>query len=292
MSNSYISLEDRIEELKKQGLIVDDEEEAKSFLLYNNRRRLRKYIALLSDQGKFLADTTFENISHPYIHDRKLRHAISLYMEIVEVGFKSVYCEEFSKVHGETGYLDPAFFSDPLIHKEIMDKADKQRSSKAKYDGTYRYREKDGTPRLLPIGDFVELLTIKDITDLYAISEKSIKKKVADRMGYPNGGQAIFERAMRGLTFLRNQCAHGYRLYDLVFPIKAQLSKKEKRLLAKRPDGKPDNSHLFGYILIMKRMLPKDDFREFKNILVSLAAEFPLADMKYYGFPPNWEKVL
>ena len=57
-------------------------------------------------------------------------------------------------------------------------------------------------------------------------------------------------------------------------------------------DGTVDNAHLFGFILIMKRLLLPDDFRPFKVEIIELTQKIPFVQMRYYGFPDNWETIL
>lgn len=70
-----------------------------------------------------------------------------------------------------------------------------------------------------------------------------------------SSGHEILGRFMHSMTIIRNLCAHGSRLYNRLFEQKPSLNKKELRLLYVKPDGSVDNAHLYGFILIMKRLL-------------------------------------
>lgn len=292
MDHNLVELADQTSDLKSMGLVIEDEEDAKAFLGRNHYYRLRGYLAPIMDQGKFVEEATFANIKEPYLYDHGLRNSLLLQLETVEISLKTVYCREFCKVHGPTDYLDAAFFTNEQKHQEVMDKADKQRAKRAKNDPTFRYFFKDGTPRDLPIWTFVELLTIKDITDLYIYSEPRIKKSIALSLGFPRSAHVTLGRIMRGLVFLRNQCAHGSRLYNLSFPQKAYLFKKDEALLIKRADGTPDNSHLFGYFIVLKKLLTNEEFQNLKGSVLDLSSKYPSVDLKYYGFPSNWKDAV
>ena len=104
-----------------------------------------------------------------------------------------------------------------------------------------------------------------------------------------NDGLTILKEYLHGLTILRNFCAHGSRLFNRLFVRKPSLNSKEKKLLRKMNDGTLDNSHLFGFILVMKRLLNKDDFLNLKNDLIALKKKIPFVSMAYYGFCEDWE---
>lgn len=293
MSDVFKTLLDQINELKGMGLVIPDEEKAKDFL-YHSQHQIGEYLDAVKVKGNFPAGFSFESIEDPYLCDREMRNRLLYNLETIENSLKSTYSYEFTKIHGEYGYLDPSFFTDSLKHKEILDKADKQRKKRAPHDRRFAYLDINGNPLDLPILLFMKLLTIKDITDLYIYTaDRSIKKKVAYAMGLTfETRDAAFGRVMREVTYLRNLCAHGCRLYDFSMTLRPYLSSKERRLLAKRSDGSSDNSRLFGHILVMKKILPKQDFSEFRNSIVALARKYPMVKMEHYEFPLNWEKIL
>ena len=97
---------------------------------------------------------------------------------------------------------------------------------------------------------------------------------------------------MHSLTIIRNLCAHGSRLFNRLFEQKPRLSRKELAILRKDEQGNIDNAHLFGFIIIIKRLLKADDFAELKNELLDLKQKYPFVNLKYYGFPEDWQKVL
>ena len=66
------------------------------------------------------------------------------------------------------------------------------------------------------------------------------------------------------MTIIRNLCAHGSRLYNRLFEQKPNLNKKDLALLRKDATGTVDNAHLFGFILIMRRLLSAENFQALK----------------------------
>ena len=170
---------------------------------------------------------------------------------------KSIYAYEFTKVHGATGYLNDAFFTNAAKHAEIINKAEQQKTSRLPHEAYLKHFVKD-LQQDVPLWAYVDLLTIADISFLYAISEPAIKASVANAFGFTmSRNTEILGNFMHSMTIIRNLCAHGSRLYNRLFEQKLSLNKKEKALLITK-DGHIDNSHLYGFILIMRRLLQKN----------------------------------
>ena len=71
-----------------------------------------------------------------------------------------------------------------------------------------------------------------------------------------------------------------------------EKKKKEKELLRKNSNGEIDNSHFYGFLLIMKRILPVDKFHEMKESIMTLNKKYPFVRMDYYGFRDDWQQRL
>lgn len=274
--------------LKGRGLIIDDEKSAESFLLRNNYYRISGFSLTLRSNDVFHPGTTFQNIQDIYEFDHELRHILLRFIEVIEVTVKSVYAYEFTKRFGATGYLDSANFVDCNRHGEIMDKANKQKESRRPHEAYLKHYIED-LKQDIPLWAFVDLLTISDISFLYKISDSDVKNSVANGMGLIVNGAALLERFMHSITIIRNLCAHGSRLFNRLFEQKPSLKKDEQRLLMKKADGSIDNAHLFGFILIMRRLLKEEEFNELKQEIIKLGEKYPFVGMRYYGFPSGWE---
>ena len=68
--------------------------------------------------------------------------------------------------------------------------------------------------------------------------------------------------------------------------------KKEKELLIKSKNGIVDNAHFYGFVMIMKRLLTIDDFKELKSDIIKLTEKYPFVRMRYYGFREDWQEKL
>lgn len=287
----FKSLDEQIAILKSRGLNIPDETAAKQFLYHNNYYRVSGYSLTLRRHDVFAKSATFQNIVDIYDFDYELRHILLKYIEIIEVAVKSIYSYEFTKVHGATGYLDASNFSDPAKHAVILANAETQKARRLPHEAYLKHFVEE-LKQDVPLWAYVDLLTISDISFLYSISEPAIKTAVANALGITKQGAYLVGRFMHSMTIIRNLCAHGSRLYNRLFEQKPNLNKKELALLRTDAAGTVDNAHLFGFVLIMRRLLSTEDFQSLTAEIIALMHKIPFVEMKYYGFPDNWQNLI
>lgn len=288
----FKTIDEQLEILRSRGLSIKDDGKAKDFLLHNNYYRISGYSLTLRKNDVFSKNASFQNIIDIYDFDHELRHILLKYIEIIEVTFKSTYAYEFTQVHNPTAYLDYGLFTNPAKHQEILTKSESQKKTRLHHEAYLKHFVSD-LKQDVPLWAYVDLLTIADISFLYSISEESIKKSVAKHFGLKmSSGHEILGRFMHSMTIIRNLCAHGSRLYNRLFEQKPSLNRKELRLLYIKPDGSVDNAHLYGFILIMKRLLVPEDFSTMKQEIEALTEKYPFVRMSYYGFREDWKKQL
>lgn len=288
----FKTVEEQLDILRSRGLIINDEAQARDFLLRNNYYRISGYSLTLRKNDVFSKSATFQDIINIYYFDLELRHILLQYLEVIEVQMKSIYAYEFTKAHGPTGYLDETFFTNKTKHQEIISKAEQQKTQRLPHEAYLKHFVND-LQQDIPLWAYVDLLTISDISILYSISEQTLMDSVARAFGLTmNKGPAILGRYMHSMTIIRNLCAHGSRIYNRLFEQKPSLNKKEKALLRKNSNGEIDNAHFYGFLLVMKRILPADKFSEMKVSIVSLTKKYPFVRMDYYGFRSDWQQKL
>lgn len=257
----FKTIKEQIEILRSRGLIINDEPQAMDFLLHNNYYRISGYSLTLRKNDVFSKSATFQNIVDIYNFDHEFRHIILQYLEVIEVQMKSVYAYEFTKVHGPIGYLNEAFFTHKNKHKEIIGKANQQKIQKLPHEAYLKHFMNE-LQQDIPLWAYVDLFTISDISFLYSISEPAIQDAIAHTFGLTmSKGSSLLGSYMHSMTIIRNLCAHGSRIYNRLFEQKPSLNKQEKALLIKNKKGELDNAHFYGFLLIMKRLLPADIFK-------------------------------
>lgn len=284
----FKSIDEQLEILRSRGLTIEDDDLAKEFLLKNNYYRISGYSLTLRRNDVFSPSATFQNIVDIYSFDQEFRHILLLYIKMIEVHMKSIYAYEFSKIYGPLGYLDEQNFTNPTRHRDIISKSEQQKKQRLPHEAYLKHFIND-LQEDVPLWAYVDLLTISDISFLYSISNQSIKDSVAQHFGLTmKRGSDILARHMHSMTIIRNLCAHGSRIYNRLFEQKPSLNKKELSLLIRDTNGQVDNAHLYGFILVMKRMLSKADFQAMKDSIVALTRKYPFVRMDYYGFRDDW----
>ncbi len=289
---TFKSISEQLEILKIRGLSIPDERFASEFLLWNNYYRVSGYTLTLRKHDVFYRGTTFQNVVDIYSFDHELRHLLLHYIDCIEVGLKSLYAHEFTKLYGAAGYLDEHYFTDIEQYHRIMEKVEMQKTKRHPFEA-YLKHFMDDLKRDIPLWAYVDLMTISDISLLYKISEENLKRTIACHYGLTmNDGYSILGKYMHSMTIIRNLCAHGSRLFNRLFEQKPSLNKTEKALLVRDDKGNIDNAHLFGFLLIMRRILSKRHFAEFKDRLMLLADKYPFVNMRHYGFREDWREKL
>lgn len=287
----FKTIEEQLAILESRGLQISDRAAAGDFLHRNNYYRVSGYSLTLRSHDVFYPSASFQNIVDIYEFDHDLRHILLKYIEVIEVTVKSVYSYEFTKVYGATGHYDSANFTDEATHADIMRKAEIQKDSRLPHEAYLKHFVNE-LQQDIPLWAFVDLLTISNISFLYKISQPAIKLAVANAMGLTKRGDEVLERFMHHMTIIRNLCAHGSRLYNRLFEQKPWLSKRERALLITLPDGTQDNAHLYGFILIMRRLLRPEEFSSMKAEIAALSEKYPFVNLRHYGFRKDWATVL
>ena len=290
-TKDFKTLDEQIEILESRGLTVENHLEAKQFLRKNNYYRLSGYSLTLRDHDAFFPGTKFQNIVDIYMFDEALRHILLEQLERIEIELKSIFAYEFAKKYGPLGYLNSRNFRNYKEFARIAAKAIEQQHKRMGHEAYLQHFKTTGED--LPIWAYVDLLTIADISILYQISDEDLKSDIAGNFGLLKSNRAsLLEIHMHCMTILRNLCAHGSRLFNRIFITKPNLNKAEKALLRKNTEGSVDNSHIFGYILVMKRLLPAESFSAMKSRIVELSEKIPFVAMRYYGFPDDWKECI
>lgn len=288
----FRTIDEQISILRSRGLIIPDRKRAEDFLLRNNYYRVSGYTLTLRNHDVFYPSATFQNVIDIYSFDHELRHLLLHFIECIEVSIKSIYSYEFTRIHGATGHLDARVFADSSQYFKTMHKVNNLCINRRPHEA-YLKHFMDDLHQDIPLWAYVGLFTISDISFLYAITEISIRKMIAAHYELTmNTGHNILGAFLHSMTIIRNLCAHGGRLFNRLFEQKPSLNKYEKTLLIQNDDGKIDNAHLYGFVLIMRRLLSMQEFKALKQAIVSLSYKYPFVSLRYYGFRDDWKEKL
>lgn len=305
MKKEFKTLNEQIEILKEKGLIINNPEYAKEVLFRENYFFLNGYRHLFMRSNvdkRYIDGATFEELYSVFLFDRTFRNILFKNILIVENNIKSIISYQLSIKYGykEKDYLVPKnFTTNKEKSRQVSDILKKmkrqinfnasQHSATSHYVNNYGY---------IPLWVLVKVLSFGIVGELYSILKKE------DQLGISEIYSLDIDTLSNYLTILsnyRNLCAHE----DIVFCNKTQRevedNKYHKLLHIPIMDdeyiyGKND---LFALILVLKRMLNRDDFSNFMeeikhNIdnldlnLHSIKIDKVLDNM---GFPKNYYEL-
>lgn len=292
----FVPIDKQIEILKKRGLFIDDKQIdiAHQFLLNNNYYRISGYSLTLRQNNQFFKNATLGTLMQIYEADRRMRHIILSISEVIEVRIKSMVSHFHSEKYGPLGYQDINnlnYTSSNPTYLQIKTKAESQKYN-LKESELFIKHHMEHKNDILPFWVYVEVLTLSDISKLYTLLDEDLQKKVANLLGFKsNNNYEILKNLLHCIAILRNICAHGGRLYNRLFVRKPWLSKKEKHLLRKE-NGHTVYDKLFSYLLVLKSMTPPQEFQLAREHITLVQNQYPLVDLRHYGFPDNWQEIL
>lgn len=287
----FQTIEEQIAILESRGLTIVDKSAAQEFLIRNNYYRFSGYTLTMRSNDVFEPGSDIMKALDIYVMDREMRNLLLRYLDIIETACKSVWAYEIAKTFGSVGHRDAANFNDAKRHSELIAQADDQAAKRCNHELFIKHFLTD-LQQDIPVWAYVELLTFSDISKFYAISLPDTIKLVAADLGLRTNVWRYVARFMHVLANLRNLCAHGSRLYDRSFSYRPSLNKREIKYLCVDNKGMPDNSHLYGFVILMRKFLTPQEVRDMKADLRGLSERFPRADMRHYGFRSDWIKVL
>ena len=117
-----MTIDERIENLKSLGLIIENEEYAKKILNDISYFRLIKAYSLgfKPKNGKYEEGVTFEQIVELYLFNANFRQVTFAEIEKIEVNVRCRIANYFAEVYGVLGYMEPQNFVDEEYHRAFM----------------------------------------------------------------------------------------------------------------------------------------------------------------------------
>ena len=306
IDKKFKNLEEQIEILKYKGMTITDEEYAKKILLRENYFFLSGYryplMRSMTDKH-FLPGVTFEELYSLFLFDRDIRNIFFKNLLIIENNLKSIFSYQLSKKYGykEKTYLKSRNFTkDKNKQKQVNDLIKKmkrqiringsQHSATAHYMSNYGY---------IPLWILVKVLSFGIVGELFSIMKYDDQISICKMY---NISLEDFSTYLPILSNYRNLCAHEDILYEnktqkhIKGTFYHQILNIEKSDEGEYVKGIND---LFALVIIMKRMLSYD---EFKNM--SLELDKKIENLSYnlhsikienildrMGFPANYMQL-
>lgn len=317
----FKTIEEQICIIKRRGLIIKNEEFVKRKLLENNYYNIINgykdiFIDRMQNEEKFLTNVTFEEIFALYSFDRNIRNIFLYYIIALENMFKSFISYEFSKEHGHDNYLKYSNFETlaTLVNKKSDETREtiENRAFKINYllaEMQYDLAQATKNSKyvkhyvvnygFVPFWVLVNSITLGRLSVFFSLMKQPERVAVAKKFGIL---ETDLRQYIKILALYRNRCAHGERIYnynterasisDTKYHYDLHIPQNNNRYIF----GKND---LFAFIIILKRLLPKNDFEEFCNRLLEqldlLSKEVKKDRFQHItsmmGLPHNWLKI-
>jgi abortive infection bacteriophage resistance protein len=246
--------------------------------------------------------STFRELYAMFNFDRQIRNILFKNLLIIENNTKSILSYTISKVYGirESDYLNPANFNRAHERsRQVNDLLKKMRrqikANAGSHTATLHYQNNYG---FIPFWIAVKVLSFGIVGELYLILKQDDQKVVADFFGVSVNE---LETYLPILSNYRNLCAHEEVLYNHRMQRRIDDTKYHSFLNIPKMDGEYiyGKDDLFALIIILKRMLRKDDFN---MMLKEIEYEICLLDGKLdsisigkvldsMGFPVNYTEM-
>lgn len=286
-----ISFHEQMLKLKEHGMKIEDENMVEEILSRVNYYRLSGYLLQYrksESDSDFINDLDFADAYEIYCFDEELRNILKVYLEKVEVFYRTQIAYHFSMIKCKEPPYDQHYDENNFYNKDGYNKvmADFHKQEAYYRDSLVMKHHKKKYNSKLPLWVMLEMISFSDLSKLYKsmyISEKTI---VAD---YVKMSYTRLENNLHCLSVLRNKCAHAARLYNS--ELKPAI-KFTKGFLQNNPDI--NNSSLFAYIVMLIMHIPgAEDKNNCINDIISLTHRYSkVIDLCLMGYPENWEKVL
>ena len=269
IDKQFKNLEEQIEILKYKGMTIEDESYAKKILLRENYFFLSgyRYPFMRSDKDKhFLEGVTFLEMYSLFLFDRAIRNIFFKYLLVIENNLKSIFSYQLSKKYGykEKYYLrSKNFTSDKGKQRQVNDLIKKMkrqiRINGAQHTATAHYMSNYG---YVPLWILVKVLSFGIVGELFSIMKYDDQVSICKIY---NIKVEEFSNYLPILSNYRNLCAHEDILYENRTQKKIKGTEFHELLkLEKNSEGEYKNGtdDLFALLIIMKRMLSYDEFKD------------------------------
>lgn len=316
-----LTAQEQVDLLIERGLRIHDRERALRLLEVTTSFRLSPYMRPFQypddPQHRLRPDAQLSEIMQVYRFDRDLRQLVMVAIERVEIAVRAGISNHMACQYGTHWYLAPARFKAHFDHRrllnELSDKLAKEtrqyhkeieRIERAKVPDNIKQarkesRKRDNYPRYyaltydkpahLPSWAMVEELSLGTLSHLFdGLDEYRDRKAIARRFSVPHHVLASW---LHTLTFIRNVCAHHFRLWNRELSIPPSWPKPLTFPGTHRGKGVP--RRLFTVLAMLTYLTTQisPDTR-WPGRLQALLEEYPDIPRQPMGFPDDWPQRL
>ena len=299
--------------LKSRNLIIENEEwtlqKLKEENYYNIINGYKDLFLDSTKEDEFIKEATFKEIYFLYDFDRNLRNILLKSILKVENTLRSLIAYIFSQKYGHDNYLKIDNFEtlkstspskktldDRLLHIQSLLASIQHDISKSIQKKPYinHYITKHG---FIPLWVLVNIMSLGRLSQFYSLMKQKERVEVSKHW---NILESDLTQYIKVLAFYRNLCAHDERIYNskcnIYIPDTSYHATLNIDLVNNSfINGKND---LFSLIIVLKILLPKEDFKNMcnkinskMNILKNISSINYKEIFNLMGFPDNWLKL-
>lgn len=249
-------------------MLIDDEQKAKEVLADIGYYRLGFYwyhfekILTNPRSHEFLEGTRFMDALKLYYLDSDLRHILSKYLYRVEVNFRTAVIYTASLKYSQ----HPTWFaSGKFVQSDFTDELLNLYTKTVRRAHVIQEHHKHHVCKYAPAWKTLEFMPFGSVIRLYSsLRDEELKSDICKRYGIRNN--KIFLNYMEYLRYLRNLCAHGKPLFDIIVGkmIKSSPAVSIKAYMS---------NNLSGMVAVLLAILGKisaNRAEELRNVLLAL----------------------
>lgn len=306
MEKIFKSLDEQIEIMRNKNLIIDDEYFVKDILLRENYFFINGYRYLFMksmNDRTFIDGANFREIYALFYFDRQLRNILFKNILTLENNIKSIISYELSRKYGfkEKNYLNPNNFTkDPKRTRQVNDLLKKVKRqinvNGSQHTATKHYQSNYG---YVPLWVVVKVLSFGIVGELFTILKKEDQESIAEIFNIDVESMLIY---LPIIANYRNLCAHEDICYEHRTQKEIPITKYHELLNIPKTNGEfiYGINDLFALIIILKRLLRKDDFHIMLN---EISYELDYLNGRLHsisigkvldkmGFPKNYKDIV
>ena len=224
MAKSATTIEQQLDLLKSRGLAFSDIEKAKEILLDVGYYRLgfylfpfeKSYPDLRDRTHEYIEGASFEDAVNLYYFDFDLRLLLMRYLNRIEIAFRTSLIYNLSNKYNTI----PIWFVSPSVVSRSYARDFERKVYTADFKRNpiiQRHHQKNPNDRFAPSWKTLEFMTFGAVMKLYEqLKERDDKILITQKLGIRQ--VVTFESYMHTIREVRNACAHGHLLYDLLLP--------------------------------------------------------------------------
>lgn len=202
-TNSVLTYDAQLQQLKSRGLLIEDEEKALHLLEVISYYRLSGYwYPLLANKQKHIIKpgATFNTAFKIYKFDRELRLLVLRELEKVEVAVRAKMIYVLSHSLGPFWYLDTSNFSNPVKHAETLSKIGIE-YTRSDEEFVQNFKNKYSEP-MPPSWMMLEVSSFGALSSLYSYLKPSKDKRII--ANYFGLADKVLSSWLHSIVYLRN----------------------------------------------------------------------------------------